>query len=747
MTGRFRGGSGPTVDALVVLGILALVLTLLDESFWTRDYLVAGLVPVVGLLALAFALRRLADGVWIYMVVALLAYAPVGALAALRRPGPWVVPAPETMNQVLGDTFVAPRLLVSTLPPVEASGTLMLLPYAVGYAAALPSAWLALATPRPVAPAVPLVAALAATIPVSVLVPDHYILRGVVIAVVLTTWTAARARRAESLVRDRRSGVAGTLAAVVVVSAVAGMVSVIVPDNDQTDRTLLNPAADEAVVRDVADSVVPPVGGRRELFRVIGAPEGASMRFGALDLYDGQAWVPSEQTPGAGAAGTFRRISGTIAPPRPGPEVEVRVRIRPAYAGSWLPTLGDLTSIDLDYRDGRSQLRDVRYNQATSSALVLGGVDPRDNYTFTSVLPPGGFTRTSATMRATEEQRQPAGAFLDQFLVPFDRAELEPVQRVLLLARYLRLNGAVRLTGPSSQEPIDLGLRMLGADRMSGTPFQYSAVTALGASRLGVPARVVVGARPGRRGVVRETDVYSWVELQLADGSWRVLEPHRYTGVHQRAQEEVDETTVGAAAWVAGALQPDGDRKVRVKIPKGADIELSPGAVIEPPSRPWRTAGLVALGLLALGLLAMLAVPGAKVLRRRRRRSAGGWSGPYVNGWQEVLDAARDRGTAVPETWSRLAQAQRLGAAADLARRADAAVFAPLPASPEEGRAFWDDCMSLRRTLLREAGLRHDWWAMFNPASLMAGWARRRRSARQVRDEDRGARRQQAAGA
>jgi hypothetical protein len=747
MTGRLRRGAGPAVDALVVLGILALVLTLLDESFWTRDYLVTGLVPVVGLLALAFALRRLADGVWIYTIVALVAYAPVGALAALHRPGPWVVPLPETMSQVLGDTLVAPRLLVSTLPPVEASGTLMLLPYAIGYAAALPAAWLALATPRPVAPAVPLVIGLAATIPVSVLVPDYYILRGVVVAVVLTTWTAARARRAESLVRDRRSGVAGTLAAVVVVAAVAGVVSVLVPDNDQTDRKLLNPAADEAVVRDVADSVVPPVGGRQELFRVTGAPEGASMRFGALDLYDGEAWVAAERSPGTGAAGTFRRVGGTIAPLRPGPEVQVRVRIRPAYVSSWLPTLGDLTGIDLDYRDGRSQLKDVRYNQATSSALVLGGVDPRDDYTFTSVLPPEGFTRTSAMTRASDEQRQPAGAFLDQFLVPFDRAELEPTQRVLLLARYLRLNGAVRLTGPSSQEPIDLGLRMLGAERMSGTPFQYSAVTALGASRLGVPARVVVGARPGRGGIVRETDVYSWVELQLADGSWRVLEPHRYTGVHQRAEDEVEDETVGAAAWVAGALRPDGDRKVRVKIPKGADIELSPDAVIEAPSRPWRAAGLIAVGLLTLWLMTLLAVPAAKVLRRIRRRTAGGWSGSYVNGWQEVLDAARDRGTAVPETWSRLAQAERMGAGTELARRADAAVFAPLPASPADGRAFWDECMVLRRELLRQAGLRHRWWAHFNPSSLMAGWARGRRSAQQVRHEDRRARRQQAAGA
>ena len=243
--------------------------------------------------------------------------------------------------------------------------------------------------------------------------------------------------------------------------------------------------------------------------------------------------MPSEESPGAGAAGTFRRLGREITPLRPGPEISVRVGIRPAYASEWLPTLGELTSLTLDYRDGRTQLKDVRYNQATASAVVVGGVDPRDDYTFTTVLATEGLSGQDSTREATDDQRQPEGAFLDQFLRPFERTELAPMQRVLLLARYLRLNGAVRLTGPSSQEPIDLGLRLLGSDRIIATPFQYSAVTALGASRLGVPARVVVGARAGQQGIVLQTDVFSWVEVQLADGTWRALDPERYTGVHR----------------------------------------------------------------------------------------------------------------------------------------------------------------------------------------------------------------------
>lgn len=740
-----RSWSGALVDGAVVLASTFLVLTLLDESFWSRDYLIAGMLPVVFLLALARSVRNLAEGVWIYSIGALIAYAPLGALAALHRPGPWILPTFETMNRVLGETFIAPRLFVNTLPPVEASGTLLLLPYAIGFVAALPAAWLALATRRPLAPALSILVALAATILVSVLVPDFYILRGVLLTVLLVSWAAGRARRAEALVGQRRSGFVGAVAVVAVVAVVSGLTGLLVPDNDQTDRVRLDPSG-EGVAVGAADTLPPTGAGRTELMRAIGVPEGMRLRFGVLDDYDGEAWIPAEQSPGAGPAGTFRRIGREVEPLRGGQEVEVRVRIRPGYASGWLPMLGELTGLDLDYTDGRTQLDDVRYNQATSSALVVGGVDPRDNYTFTSVPPASGFSGTDEAMVATEGQRQPQGAFLDQFLTPFDRAELQPLQRVLLMARYLRLNGEVRLAGTSSQKPVDLGLRLLGAERMSGTPFQYTAVTALGASRLGVPARVVVGAEPGARGIIEQRDVQSWVELQLADGTWRALDPQRYTGVHLPA--EADEERLGAGGFVESELDLDPDE---IKIPKGADITLSPDAVFEDESGTWPTIGVAVLALAVLLLLTLVGIPAAKALRRQRRRASGGWSGAYVNGWQEVLDAARDVGTPVPDAWSRVAQARQLGAGLDLARQADAAVFAPGPGDAADGATFWDACLALRTELIAQADARRQWRALINPASLLSGWARTRAAADsdsgQVRHEDRGPRRQHPAGA
>ena len=726
-----RRQRGTLLDLAMVLLLMAMALSILDDTFADRSYLVSGLVPVALLLGLALVARRFHEGVWWYALLAVLLYAPVGALVALRRPGPYVLPTFETMNRVLGESISAPQTLVSTVPPVDATGTVMLVPFMIGFIAGAPAAWLALATRSALAPATPLVVALAAAIPVGVLVPSWLVPRGVVFAIVLVAWAAARARRQEALVGRPRGAVAAASTAVLTVTLMSGLVSLLVPDDNEVDRVLLKGDENAAVVSGAGDSVVPRrVGSRTELLKATGVPEGRRLRFAALDLYDGTSWVPADESPGAGGLGTFKRIGHDVAPLHAGRTVGVRVQVRPGYSSDWLPMLGELTSLDLDYTDGRTQLGDVRYNQATSSALVVGGVNPRDDYTFGSVLPAGGFTRKDATREATGEQRQPEGAFLDRYLRPFDREELRPVERVLLLARYLRLNGATRFEGSSSQAPVDLGLRLLGSRDMTATPFQYTAVMALGASRLGVPARVVTGAEPDARGIVEHDDVTAWVELQFADGTWRTLDPSRYVGVHAAGEDEEPGNAGDPGGFVEEQLERAATGKDKeIRIPKGSPIRLPEGTAIEQPMSPWQVLLRVLGGLVGIVALAFALVPLAKVVRRGRRRRTTSWSGAYVNGWQEVLDGSRDLGAPVPDAWSRVAQARRLGAGLDLARRADAAVFAPQAAEPGEGREFWDECQALRRELRSRAGARRRAWSYVNPASLLSGW-RRRRAAR-----------------
>ena len=65
------------------------------------------------------------------------------------------------MTRVLTGSVDAATTLVSTVPPVEASGQVMLVPFLIGFLAAFPAAWFAVATTRPLAPVVPLLAAYA----------------------------------------------------------------------------------------------------------------------------------------------------------------------------------------------------------------------------------------------------------------------------------------------------------------------------------------------------------------------------------------------------------------------------------------------------------------------------------------------------------------------------------------------------------------------------------------------------------
>ena len=737
---------GAAVDALVVVVLMATVLSIFDDTFADRAYLVAGMVPVVLLVGFALWAVRLHEGGWWFTLGALVLFAPLGGWAALREPGPYLLPTVSTMSGLLADTIRAPTTLVSTVPPVEPSGTVMLVPYLIGFLATMPAAWLALATTRPLAPAVPVVLALAATIPLGVLEPTLLVPRGVFVGLLVLAWVVVRDRRREARVSPTRADPGAVVTAVVTVALMSALVGVLVPHEDRSDRVLLRGRVDPVPTTGLGTPQVPAGDGRDDvrLFRAKGVPDGTRLRFAALDVYDGSGWVPAEESPGSEGYGTFKRIGEDVRPLHPGGTAVVEVKILPGYDSDWLPMLGELTRIDLRFNPGRTEVDRIRYNQATSSALVIGGVDVRDEYTFESVPAPEEFGRRDATREPSDEQRQPRGAFLDDYLEPFDRAELLPLERVLLLARYLRTNGTVRLTDGFDQSPAVLGRRMLGSRGMVATPFQYSALMALAASRLGVAARVVTGAEPGPRGLVDYGDVTSWVELQFADGTWRQLDPSRYVASRIAAQDEpvaLPDPEDFVADQVARATRGR-DREIRPP-----DGSTNPDGTAKAPGRPaWQ----LALGLLAvaigLGLGALLLVPLVKSGRRSLRRRTPSWSGLYVNGWQEVLDAARDRGTPVPETWSRTAQARALGAGLDLARRADATVFAPGPADDvRDGRTFWDECLALRRELLHDTDVRHRWWASFSPASLLAGWARRRRGESapvQVGHEDRRARRE-----
>ena len=146
----------------------------------------------------------------------------------------------------------------------------------------------------------------------------------------------------------------------------------------------------------------------KTLFVVSGLEESTAMRFVTLDHYDGNAWRADNRTVADAEDDLFQRIGSEVSASLPGEDVEVSIEMRGAYTGAWLPLVGQLTGIEFDFADGRAQREDVRYNPATSSAMVVGGLGPGDDYSFTASVPNTRLARNSQAY-PVDEPLQPAG--------------------------------------------------------------------------------------------------------------------------------------------------------------------------------------------------------------------------------------------------------------------------------------------------------------------------------------------------
>jgi hypothetical protein len=240
---------------------------------------------------------------------------------------------------------------------------------------------------------------------------------------------------------------------------------------------------------------------------------------------------------------------------------------------------------------------------------------------------------------------------------------------------------------------------------------------ALAANRLGVPARVVVGASPDLQGWVRGHDVQAWIEVRVADGSWRMMPNQLF--MSRRPPVGAANVAQSPAGYVKDTA-PEAKPPAPPSLPQSSS-PLPP--TVQQVGRNW-------VGWLAgLVLLLLLIPPALRLERRRRRRAASPVSARFVGGWAEVLDRVRDLGREVQVGLSRTEQAHRLGLTLELARSADLHVFAPTEPMVEEAAAFWASVSQECRRLGREAGPVRRILAVWAPWSLLESvrGARRRR--------------------
>lgn len=759
---RLLPDRGRLLDLALLLGLCVLALVGLTPTFTGPQFALvgcAGLLLGVGITQLGAALRWPAVGP---VVLAVGVFFLLGGPLCLRSDGTAAyLPGPSTLTGLVDRVVHGWKDLLTTLPPVDGDGPLLVLPWLLGLVAGVTGVLLLGVRPRGarsrgamVRVALPLavpVGLLAVVVLLGVRHPQSLLLQGTAFAVLALAWLAVRARRLAAHAGPRGSRIRRSAAG----AAVLGLAALLaVPlgnavmgsdDGRVVLRTYVEPPFDIGRYPSPLASFrryveVPEPDGRVNLydvplFTVEGPPAGTRVRIATLDVYDGIVWgAGGDPVPGS-AVDTFQRVSSTIDNPVPGRRVEARVTVEEGWSGVWLPTVGALRGLQFDGERAQMSEETFRYNLATSTAVVPSGVREGDRYSLVAALPDDEVSPDDAPSSAVGEVALAAG-FLDTQADQWSAGQTEPMRRVFAVAEHLKREGRYS-DGVRPDERVyhaghhlkRLADEFVNYPIMVGNDEQYAAVMALLANRIGVPARVVMGAVLPGSGVVTGADVSAWVELQVADGSWRTLPTEAFMDFDRPAeqppqdQREMSGVLVPPPAPVPppSTAGEQTDTELQARKNPADDTDDAGGLPA------WLRAVLLYVGGPLLLLAALLgSVVLLKAWRRRRRRRAGRTSAQVVGAWRELVDHARDLGRPVPVAGgvTRREQSSLVGsgAAADLARSADGLVFGPQVPPATAVETFWAAVDVERRAMSRAVGPRRRLVAAFSTTTLRRRW-------------------------
>lgn len=742
---RFVSGACEVVDLVAVVLLGTLALSGFSATFTGHEFLVVG---AVGVLAGALVAQLVRAMRWPFVAAALLGTAVffvLGGGLALRSLGNAAfVPGRRTVETLADVAVHGWKNLLTTLPPVDGEGTLLVLPWLLGLVTGVLGTAAAGTRSRHVwvralLPGLVPTGTLALVLLLGVSRPASLWVQGVCFAVVLLAWMTWRVRTDDGVDQPQAAWARGTAALVVLALAGACALPLSAP-LAEGPRLLLRDQVEPPF--EISQYPSPLAGFRRyvdpqgqgiagnlhdvELFRVEGLARGDLVRFAALDSYDGMVWgATDEALRQAGGQGevndSFQRVSGAIDNPVSGRSRRVDITLGEGWSGVWLPVPGPLRQLEFEAGGVQSKTDSFRYNMSTSTAVVPAGLHPGDRYRTETV--PGTHHVTAEDTTSSFAVQIPADlGFLDDPASswPESSGARTPMEKVLAIAGHLRENGRYSDGVAPTERSYAAGHGLMRLERemitgglLVGNDEQYAALMALLAIKVGVPARVVLGAVVPESGSVTGADVHAWVELQLADGSWGTLATEKFLPtLRPEVQQQLnDDETRGSVVPPPAPIPPpshtgeQSDTELQRKQLDRADDGSGPPG----PLPWWARALLVGLGGPLLVLLAgALAVLGAKALRRRRRRRAPRGSTRIAGGWDELVDTARDLGRDVPlcPTVTRREQAHAMGTdgARGLARSADSAVFGPGDVGTAVVDGYWQQVLAERRVLAQGVG-------------------------------------------
>ena len=735
-TGATADGRRPLsllLDVSAVVLLVGLAQLGLASTYGGWRYLVLG----AGAAALGAGLAVLTSRLPVAVLVSVVPLAGLllGGPLALRSSGLGAgVPDLQTMSDVLQGAVTGWGELLATLPPVDLAGAPALVPYLLGFLGGALGGGLAVRTRSAGLPLLPLLGVLVVVLllrrPDGVAhewYPVGFAAVAIVWMVVRGLELAPEAQGTQGWSRGRLRRAVGaavviSLALLLATGLTAGGTSPtgsslrgsgLAADVSGLDSPLRRFRTFAAEDSDAAGNVHD-----KRLFRLVGAPVGSRVRLVTLDRYDGREWRPGNDTMRGTVDDAFLRVDTSVDSGLEGPRLRVRVELAQAYRSAWVPTIGTLSSFRFLFANGVGKRDQLRYDLATSTAVVPLGLEPGNDYEFTAVLPP---EKLSVSSRAWEGPvLEVAGTARVDPLISRVLSSPEPAMRkVFALARYLRVEGRYSDGAGSGETQYRAGHDLtrlvedfLLAPRPVGNDEQYAAAMALLANRLGVPARVVVGAIAPRNGIVRGKDVGAWVELRLADGSWRTLPTKAFMGERPPRRN----MTPAPAPQIPGSVLP------QPETPRDPEL-VQPETPQQDQAQRQKTEAQRGLAVRVLPWVVMLSlvllVPAAKLLRRLRRRRRGRPSDRVAGAWAELVDRGRDLGLPVQTGASRPAQARSLGVDLALAHEVDGRVFAALEPRMSEVGSTWRASGAELKAVTRGQGWRRRLWAHFNPVTLV----------------------------
>jgi len=726
-----RAPASVIVDLVAALVLVATALLGLASTFAGWDFLVIGLVSAALGLVLVLLTRR--SSVALLLVGVPILALLLGGPVALRDGGLGLgIPGPQTLAEVMRGSVTGWSELLGTWAHVDANGPPALVPFLLGFVGASLAGVLALRSRSAAAPVLPLLGVLVVVLLLRRRTGDDFAWFTLAFAVVALGWTVTRGlvlsrEHAVRTAGSRVGGVGRGVSAVVIAGVAIALAATLTSGTSaSTGANLRGDAADLPELEGLdsplrrfrsfaehpdkqSDNVH-----RKLLFTVAGAPRASRVRILALDRYDGNEWVAGSGTVSGTHDDAFHRMDNTLDNPARGRELRVQVAVAKAWRSAWLPTVGSLTSLRFLFEEAEARREGLRYNLATSTAVVPVGAGEGDDYEFTAVLPPD---RLTARMRPWPGPGMAVEGIqrVDPLLQPVLASKAPPMRKVFVLAKYLREEGRYsdgampgetrHAAGHDLDRVVD---DFLLARRPVGNDEQYAAAMAMMANRVGVPARVVVGAVVPRDGKVRGEDVHAWVELRVSDGSWRTLPTEEFMGDEppRRNLLPAPRPRVPPAA-VAEPVEPVTPPEVAREQQARDDAEAEQRSLVLR-VLPWLVV-----------LLLTLVLPVAKLLRRTVRRRRGRPSDRVAGAWAELVDHARDLGMSVPLGVSRPAQARALTRAGDFSERADNEVFSRVEPDEAQVGRVWHDLGRERRAMTAGRPLRRRVWAPFNPVSLL----------------------------